>query len=106
MDNVTASNKFEALADPARLDIVRRLAEGPKTAGELAAPYRISRPAISRHLRLLREAGIASADVRGREWWYTLEPSALSEMQDSLEEVKQLWQTALGAFKEYVEDQE
>ena len=105
MQTKAANQKFIALSDPARLDIVRRLAEGPKTAGELAGPYKVSRPAISRHLRVLREAGLARAEVRGREWWYSLEPSTLSELQAYLEEVKELWRGALLSFKLFVEDQ-
>mgnify|MGYP003329666389 CR=1 FL=1 len=98
--------KFFALGEPVRLRIVNRLAAGPATAGELAEPFNISRPAISRHLRVLREAGIARAQVRGREWWYTLEPGTLSEVQAYLEQVKEMWKAALGSFKDYVEGQE
>ena len=97
---------FFALGEPVRLRIVNRLAAGPATAGELAAPFAISRPAISRHLRVLREAGIARAEVRGRQWWYSLEPATLSSVQSYLAQVKQVWQTALGSFKDYVESQE
>ncbi|HLE72622.1 MAG TPA: metalloregulator ArsR/SmtB family transcription factor [Anaerolineales bacterium] len=105
MQTKAANQKFIALSDPARLDIVRHLAQGSKTAGELAVPFKVSRPAISRHLRVLREAGIARAEVRGREWWYTLEPSTLSEIQVYLEEVKDMWRANLKAFKNYVEEQ-
>jgi DNA-binding transcriptional ArsR family regulator len=101
----TVNQKFIALSDPARLDIVRRLAKRAHTAGELAEPYKISRPAISRHLRVLREAGITKAEVRGREWWYTIEPAALVEMESWLEEVRTMWRTALRSLKDYVEDQ-
>jgi DNA-binding transcriptional ArsR family regulator len=103
-DPAPVQEKFFALGEPVRLSIVNRLAAGPATAGELAEPFKISRPAISRHLRLLREAGIARAEVRGREWWYTLEPGTLIEMQGYLEEVNQMWQAALGSLKNYVEE--
>src|SRR3990172_6138836 len=102
MQTKAENQKFFALSDPARLDFVRHLAQGSKTAGELAVPFKVIRPAISRHLRVLREAGIARAEVRGREWWYTLEPSTLDEMEEFLEEVKQMWRTALQSFKSYV----
>jgi DNA-binding transcriptional ArsR family regulator len=101
----TVNQKFIALSDPARLDIVRRLAQGPKTAGQLAGPYKVSRPAISRHLRVLREAGIASAEIRGREWWYTIDTAALDEMEAWLEDVRLMWRTALHSLKDYVEEQ-
>lgn len=105
MATKTVNQKFIALSDPARLDIVRRLAQGAKTAGELAGPYKVSRPAISRHLRVLREAGIAKAEVRGREWWYTIDTQALEDMEAWLEDVRQMWRTALNSLKDYVEDQ-
>ena len=96
---------FAALGEPVRLRIVNRLAAGSATAGELAEPFDISRPAISRHLRVLREAGIAHAEVRGREWWYTLNPATLTEVQAYLAEVQRMWRTTLGAFKAYVEEE-
>jgi len=99
-------DKFFALGEPVRLNIVQRLAEGPKTAGELAEPFSISRPAISRHLRVLREAGIASAEVRGRQWWYSIEASTLRDTQQWLEDLQAMTAEALQAFKNYVEDQE
>ena len=95
--------KFFALGDTARFAIVKQLATGPKTAGELAAPFNISRPAISRHLRVLREAGIARAEVRGREWWYSLEPAAFRDMHDWTEAIGEMWTQALDNFKAYVE---
>ena len=98
--------KFFALGEPVRLNIVQRLAEGPKTAGELAEPYHISRPAISRHLRVLREAGITKAEVRGREWWYSIEAGTLRDTQQWLEDLQAMTAEALLAFKNYVEDQE
>jgi DNA-binding transcriptional ArsR family regulator len=106
MPTKTVNHKFIALADPARLDIIRRLAEGAKTAGDLAQPYKISRPAISRHLRVLREAGIAKAEVRGREWWYTIDTTGIEDMEKWLEEVRLMWRDALQSLKDYVEDQD
>jgi DNA-binding transcriptional ArsR family regulator len=106
MPTKTVNQKFFALADPARLDIVRRLADGPKTAGELAARYKVSRPAISRHLRVLREAGITKAEVRGREWWYSINVPALQDAEKWLGEVQEMWGVALRSLKDYVEDQE
>lgn len=105
MPTKTVNQKFLALADPARLDIVRRLAKGPKTAGELARPYKVSRPAISRHLRVLRQAGITRAEVRGREWWYSIDTAGLQDAESWLDEVQKIWGAALQSLKDYVEDQ-
>ena len=68
---------FEALADPVRRELLGRLARGPGRVVDLAADHPISRPAISRHLRVLGEAGLVVADDRGRERHYRLERAGL-----------------------------
>jgi len=98
--------KFFALGDPARFAIVKRLASGPQTAGDLAEPFDISRPAISRHLRVLREAGIAQTEVRGREWWYSLDPATFNDVRNWAEEIHEMWVEALQSFKQFVESDE
>lgn len=75
---------FVALADPVRRDLLDRLARGPVRVVDLAADHAISRPAISRHLRVLGEAGLVSADDRGRERHYRLERSGLAPVSDWL----------------------
>lgn len=69
---------FAALADPVRRDLLRRLAAGPARVVDLAAEHPISRPAISKHLRLLSEAGLAAAEDRGRERHYRLDRQGLA----------------------------
>ena len=69
---------FAALADPVRRELLRALAGGPARVVDLAAAHPISRPAVSRHLRLLTEAGLAVADDRGRERHYRLRSEALA----------------------------
>ena len=69
---------FVALADPVRRELLGRLARGPVRVVDLAADHAISRPAISRHLRVLAEAGLVTADDRGRERHYRLERSGLA----------------------------
>ena len=105
-DLAQIEQKFFALGDPARFAIVKRLASGSQSAGELAAPFNISRPAISRHLRVLREAGIARAEVRGREWHYSLDPATFQDVGNWAEELQQMWSQALIALKEYIEEKE
>ncbi|MDP2775447.1 MAG: metalloregulator ArsR/SmtB family transcription factor [Nocardioides sp.] len=72
---------FAALADPVRRDLVRRLATGPARVVDLATDHPISRPAISRHLRLLVDADIAIAEDRGRERHYRLSHAGLEPVQ-------------------------
>jgi DNA-binding transcriptional ArsR family regulator len=77
---------FGALADDVRRDLVLRLARGgPARVVDLAAVHPISRPAISRHLRVLQEAGLCSAEDRGRERHYRFEPSGLAPVRSLLD---------------------
>jgi DNA-binding transcriptional ArsR family regulator len=78
---------FEALADPIRRDLLRQLAGGPARVVDLTAAHAVSRPAVSRHLRLLTEAGVASAEDRGRERHYRLEPAGLEPVRRLLDEL-------------------
>jgi DNA-binding transcriptional ArsR family regulator len=79
---------FEGVADPLRRDLLRRLANGPGRVVDLAAAYDVTRPAVSRHLRLLTEAGLASAEDRGRERHYRLEPTGLVGLRAFLDELE------------------
>jgi DNA-binding transcriptional ArsR family regulator len=97
---------FAALTDPTRRAIVRLLSEGPRRAGELHAEFDVSKPAISRHLRILRENGLVEErrvadDGRGRLYLLRTEP--LQQASGWLDEVSRAWQAQLEAFKEYVE---
>ena len=95
---------FYALSDPARRNLIRTLSNGPKTAGDLAKPFDISRPAISRHLRVLRETGLVTAEMRGREHWYSLNLEPIDDMQQWLGEVASVWQQGLQELKAFVEE--
>ena len=75
---------FEALADPVRRAILRRLAAGPARVVDLAAAHPISRPAISRHLRVLAGAGLVVGQDRGRERHYRLDTAPLGDVRDLL----------------------
>lgn len=76
---------FSALADPVRRAILLRLAQGPARVVDLAADHDISRPAVSKHLRLLGEAGLVTADPRGRERHYRLVPEGLAPVRELLD---------------------
>lgn len=81
---------FAALADPVRRGLLYALAVGPTRVVDLAAAHPISRPAISRHLRLLVEAGLASVEERGRERHYLLDRSGLTPVATLLDELRLL----------------
>jgi DNA-binding transcriptional ArsR family regulator len=78
---------WEALADPVRREILTVLRDGDTTAGTIAARFAISRPAVSRHLRVLREAGLAWSEVRGQERVYRLAAEPLAEVDAWLRQV-------------------
>jgi DNA-binding transcriptional ArsR family regulator len=75
---------FTALADPLRRELLTRLAAGPARVVDLAAEHPVSRPAVSRHLKVLTEAGLVEADDLGRERHYRLRTAPLSEVNDYL----------------------
>jgi DNA-binding transcriptional ArsR family regulator len=95
---------LSALADPTRRAIVARLARGEATVSELAAPFAISQPAVSRHLKVLRDAGLVE---EGREAQYRprrLRPEALREVSDWLEQYRKLWDDRMDRLEEYLKD--
>ncbi len=96
------SAKFAALADPTRRAILARLALGETTVGELAEPFDMSGPAISKHLKVLEKAGLIT---RGREAQWRpckLEPLALKTVDDWLEEYRRLWEERFDRLEDYL----
>jgi|SRR5580658_658806 DNA-binding transcriptional ArsR family regulator len=98
------SHTFAALADPTRRAILARLASGEASVTELARPFDISLPAISRHLKVLERAGLIS---RGREAQWrprTLRATPLKDAAEWLEEYRQFWEQSLDRLEEYMEE--
>ncbi|NYI60948.1 ArsR/SmtB family transcription factor [Cellulomonas soli] len=93
---------MDALGDPVRRRLVELLADGSRSAGELAAAvgadFGISQPAASRHLRVLREAGLVAAEVDGARRLYAVRPEALDDMQAWLDGVRRFWDQRLDAL--------
>ncbi len=83
---------FGALADPTRRAILARLATGEATVTELAAPFEMSQPAISRHLKVLERAGLVSVDVDAQRRPRKLEPKALAEAVDWIERYREIFE--------------
>lgn len=95
-----------ALADPTRRRVVELLRERPRPAGELAAAFEVSAPAMSRHLRVLRSGGLieaTSADSDARLRIYQLRPEPFAALQAWLVEVEAFWGGQLDAFKAHVD---
>jgi DNA-binding transcriptional ArsR family regulator len=98
-----SSDAFRAIADPTRRAILDRLRAGPANAGTLAADFRSSRPAISRHLRVLRQARLV-VDLRtGRERVYSIDPAPLQSVLGWLAGYRAFWQASLNQLKRNVE---
>jgi DNA-binding transcriptional ArsR family regulator len=89
---------LEALADPTRRTIVELLAESELSAGELAARFSTSRPAVSRHLRVLREHGLVRTREDGRRRLYSLDPEPLEELDEWLSHYRGFWTNRLDAL--------
>ena len=94
---------FRAIADPTRRAILDRLRAGPANAGALAADFRSSRPAVSKHLRVLREARLVSDTRVGRERVYTVDPVRLQAAAGWLEGYRSFWQSSFDQLKRHLE---
>lgn len=96
---------FSALSDPTRRAILLRLARGDATVSQIAAPFAISRPAISKHLTVLDRAGLVSRRRQGREVVCRLEPSPLSEAREWLDLHRAFWNRQLDQLVSHFEDE-
>jgi DNA-binding transcriptional ArsR family regulator len=104
MTQDSLSATLSALADPTRRAILARLADGAATVGELAAPFEMSLPAVSRHLKVLERAGLIA---RGREAQWrpcTLDPEPLREVAGWLETYRRLWEASFDRLDAYLQD--
>lgn len=100
------SRTFEALADPARLAVVRLLRKKPRRSSEIADALSLNRPATSKHLEVLRQAGLVEAallDGDARARLYKLRPEPFSELRGFVDEVEAYWGDQLASFKAHVE---
>ena len=96
MDAYRGDERWTALGDPTRRAIVASLAEGPRAVGELAAELPVSRPAVSQHLKVLKEAGLVVDRAAGNRRIYEVDPSGVHAMRAYLDH---FWNRALASFK-------
>jgi DNA-binding transcriptional ArsR family regulator len=95
---------FAALADPTRRSILARLAGGEASVTELAEPFDMTLPAVSKHLKVLERAGLITRGRRAQWRPCRLEPARLKEASDWLEEYRRLWEKRLDRLDEYLRD--
>jgi DNA-binding transcriptional ArsR family regulator len=95
---------FRAISDPTRRAILDRLRAGPAPVNDLAAAFEQSRPAISKHLKVLREARLVAEQRNGRERVYRLQPMPLQTVVGWVEGYRSFWQQNLNELKRYLEE--
>lgn len=101
-----ADQVFSTLANPARRRLLELLADGPRNAGTLASEFKLSRPAVSEHLRILEDASLVLGVKRGRERIYHLNPEPLAELNNWLSPFERYWRDRLTDLAQLLENQE
>jgi DNA-binding transcriptional ArsR family regulator len=104
--NPVVNDPFKALSHPIRRGIVERLAAGPATVGDATAGFGVSKPAISKHLKVLEETGVVTRVVEGRTHRLSLEPDVLSEAADWMDRQRALWGRLFDVVDEYLKEEQ
>ena len=97
---MTYKSALQAVADPMRLQILERLRDGPRPAGQIAAGLPVTRPAVSQHLKVLKDAGLIEERREGTRRIYAANPAALGELRAFIDG---LWRDALDAFADFAD---
>ncbi|SCL44208.1 transcriptional regulator, ArsR family [Micromonospora citrea] len=97
---------FLALANPVRRRLLQLLAEGPRTAGDLADQFDLSRPAVAEHLQVLRRAALVHDEPRGRQRHYHLTPEPLAQVGDWLHPFERFWRERLRSLADAAEEED
>ncbi len=93
---------FQAIADPVRRDIIKLLAEEALTINAVAEKFDVSRPAISKHLRILNECGLVEINQKGRERYCQIQPKNLIPAFLWIEQYKSLWEDKIDSFEQHL----
>src|SRR4051812_18450788 len=99
------NDSFKALSHPIRRGIVERLAAGPATVGEVTRDFGVSKPAISKHLKVLEESGVVTRVVEGRTHRLSLQPAALGEAAEWMDRQRALWERMFDVVDEYLKEE-
>ena len=100
------NDPFRALSHPIRRGIVERLAEGPATVGDATAGFGVSKPAISKHLKVLEATGVVTRVVVGRTHRLSLQPDVMSEAADWMDRQRAVWGRLFDVVDEYLSEKE
>jgi DNA-binding transcriptional ArsR family regulator len=88
----TRRDVFQAIADPTRRDIIGLIAKNPMTPNNVSDSFDLSRQAISRHIKILTECGLLTLNIQGREYYYSIQPKKLKEVNEWLEPFRNMWE--------------
>jgi DNA-binding transcriptional ArsR family regulator len=99
------NDPFKALSHPIRRSIVERLAAGSATVGDATGGFGVSKPAISKHLKVLEETGVVTRVIEGRTHRLSLEPDVLSEAADWMDRQRALWGRLFDAVDEFLKEE-
>jgi len=102
----SSNEVFRALADPTRRAILDLLRKGPYPANDIAEAFPVSRPAVSKHLRLLREADLVIGKKKGRQHMYELNAAPLTTVDEWITQYRQFWKGNLMRLKKFAEEDE
>ncbi|MEU4294351.1 metalloregulator ArsR/SmtB family transcription factor [Kribbella sp. NPDC026596] len=97
------ASTFEVLAEPRRREILDLLRTGERPVGELVDELSLSQPAVSKHLKVLRDAGLVEVRREAQRRWYRLSPGPLAEIDTWLEPYRDLWRTRLDALEAHLD---
>ena len=97
---------FDVLAEPSRRRILDQLLDRPRTVGDLVAALNVSQPSVSKHLRVLRDAGVGEARKDAQRRVYELRPEALAEVLAWVEPYRRLWSGRLDALEQHLDSKE
>jgi DNA-binding transcriptional ArsR family regulator len=100
------NDPFKALSHPIRRGIVERLAAGPATVGEATREFAVSKPAISKHLKVLEQTGVVKREVDGRVHRLSLEPDVLSVAADWMDRQRALWERLFDVVDDYLKEEQ
>lgn len=94
---------FRALSDPTRRAILMMLSQSERSVNELSTPFEMSQPAVSQHLKVLRDAGLVHVERNGRERLYRIDPRPLKQVHDWLGHFERFWEKKLDALGRYLD---
>jgi DNA-binding transcriptional ArsR family regulator len=104
--HLVVNDPFRALSHPIRRGIVEQLAAGPATVADATGGFGVSKPAITKHLKVLEDTGVVRREVLGRTHRLSLEPDVLSEAADWMDRQRALWGRLFDAVDEYLKEDE